>query len=185
MFSAVYEFEIAMGREAQAGIVALHVYLQTENWEARAGWLASARRHLSCALSNKISKRFLQRRRRRLVQGGVEQVRIHSSSSEEDEEERLAALRRFQGKIAVPFSLPNVDLLTEQSIMATKTLADLEALACGALPHAPASASLFGSVQAVSELIDFLLMEGHVGLAKSVVQRLKLPDSALCGIFSA
>lgn len=184
LFSVAYEFEVAMGREAQAGVVALSVYLATDSWEARAGWLASARRHLACSLSSRISKRFLQRRRRKVVNGeSVEHVRINSSSSDDGEEDERRR-RNFLGKISIPFQLPNIDVLTEQSILATKTLADLEALACGAVPHAPPSASLFGSVQAVSELIDFLLMERHVDLAKTVVQRLKLPDSAICGIFS-
>jgi hypothetical protein len=181
-FHEVYGFEVSMGREAQAGIVAIQLSLRAQSWEARIGWLESGCRHLSSALCHKSARRMIQRQRlKKQQQRGI-------SSSEDDEEEvvKQEERRRMlcqEMKISVPFNLPSGDVLSESAVLTVKTLVEMERQAVSVLPHAPSSASLFGSIQAVSELIDFLLMEGHVGMAKSIVARLKLPDSVLCGIF--
>ena len=184
-FGHVYAFEVSMGKEAQAGIVAVQLYLRSESWESRLGWLDSASRHLSSALSHKASRRFAQRQRLRR-----QQLKGEATSSEDEEEEitRQDERRKFllsELRISVPFTLSSGDVLSEQSVLSTKILVEMERDAVKFLPNAPCSASLFGSIQAVSELIDYLLMEGHVGLAKSIITRLKLPDSVLCGIFGS
>ena len=188
-FRNLYDCEVAMGREAAAGIVAIHLYLRTVSWEERLGWLESCVRHLDSALTYKSSKRLLQRRRRKLAQAGES---LGSSSDEDEAEEERSSLiirRRALEKIPIPFSLPLSSsskedvILTEATVSMIRALAELQLDVTKVLPSAPVSASLFGSIQSVSEVIDFLLMEGQVRTAKSIVNRLRLPDSALCGIF--
>ena len=185
-YGPLYDYEVSMGREAQAGIVSVHLYLGADSsWEARCGWLETARRHFDSALSNKISKRFLQRRRRRLLeQAEGHQDDMYSSSSEEEEAEELLR-RSISEKIPLPCSLPLTvnDVLLESTIPGIRALVELQLEVCRLMPTAPPSASLFGSIQSVSEVIDYLLMDGHCALAKTIVGRTKLPDSALCGIF--
>ena len=185
-FQYLYDFEVSMGREAQAGIVAVQLYLRAErSWEERMGWLETARRHLDSASSHRFARRFRQKRRTRLQQPvpgqkEVEHISMNSSSSDEDEPERIALeLPRIQ----IPFNLPSSEVIQESIVNQARALADLQLQVCGLMPQIPPSASLFGSVQSVSELIDYLLMDGHVTLAKTIVGRVKLPDSALCGIF--
>ena len=192
-FPNLYECEVAMGREAAAGIVAIHLYLRTHSWEERLGWLESSVRHLDAALTYKTSKRFLQRRRKKLTANPAD---INSSSEEENEEDTFFFSNGHKqvDKISVPFLLPFVKdettttasyspVLTEAHVLSIRALAELQLEVTKLLPSAPVSASLFGSIQSVSEAIDFLLMEGEVRTAKSIVNRLRLPDDALCGIF--
>jgi hypothetical protein len=180
-YQYVYAYEVSMGREAQAGLVAVQLYLRADTWETRLGWLESADRHLSAALIHRTSRRNVQRYRRR--QAGLEGT---LSSSDEEEIHRIEDRKRIymqENKITVPFNLPSGDVFSEPTIFAVKSLVELEKQIVTLLPNSPGSASLFGSIQSVSELIDYLLMEGHVGLSKLVVARLRLPDSVLCGIF--
>jgi hypothetical protein len=184
-YQYVYSYEVSMGREAQAGIIAVQLYLRSDTWESRLGWLETADRHLSASLVHKATRRIAQRARRKQT---VEK-RFEVTSSEDDEQElvRIEERRRIyaiETKISVPFTLPSGEVFTESSVLAVKTLVELEKQSIGLVAHAPGSASLFGSIQAVSELIDYLLMDGHVSVAKSIVARLRLPDSALCGIFN-
>ena len=91
-------------------------------------------------------------------------------------------------KISLPFSLPMSELdddsaITDAVIQSLQTLVELQLEVLRMMPICAPSASLFGSIQSVSELIDFLLMDGHVELAKRIIAKVKLPDSALCGIF--
>jgi hypothetical protein len=194
-FPNLYECEVAMGRETAAGVVAIHLYLRAPSWEERLGWLESSVRHLDAALTYKTSKRFLQRRRKKLTANPAD---INSSSEEENEEDTFFSNGHKQvDKISVPFLLPfvgekdetttttasNSPVLTEAHVLSIRALAELQLEVTKLLPSAPVSASLFGSIQSVSEAIDFLLMEGEVRTAKSIVNRLRLPDDALCGIF--
>lgn len=182
----LYDFEVSMGREAQAGIVAVQLYLRAErSWEERMGWLETARRHLDSASSHRFARRFRQKRRTRLQQQApgqkaVEHISINSSSSDDDEPERIIV---EVPRIQIPFNLPSSEVIQESVVNQARALADLQLQVCRLMPQIPPSASLFGSIQSVSELIDYLLMDGHVTLAKTIVGRVKLPDSALCGIF--
>jgi hypothetical protein len=149
------------------------------------GWLETARRHLDSASSHRFARRFRQKRRTRLQQQvpgqkEVEQISMNSSSSDDDEPERIVV---EVPRIQIPFNLPSSEVIQESVVNQARALADLQLQVCRLMPQIPSSASLFGSIQSVSELIDYLLMDGHVTLAKTIVSRVKLPDSALCGIF--
>jgi len=171
-YEPLYAFELAMGREMHAGITCVHLYLRANDWETRFGYLESARRHLSA------------RRRRSAIR-----LDDNSDMDDDDNDDNISnadsdELDFGRRKILIPFNLPmGVSGITESTVRSIRTLVDLQLEVCKMMPICPPSASLFGSIQSVSELIDYLLMDGHVGLAKKLIAQIKLPDSALCGIF--
>jgi hypothetical protein len=163
-----------MGRETHAGIVCVHLYLRADSWEERMGYLDSAKRHLHV--------------RRKLScddSSDEENDDISNDGSDISDSE-------INGKINIPVVLPmgvvqsttnEFATLTESSIRPIRILVDLQLEITKLMPQCPPSASLFGSIQSVSELIDYQLMGGHVGVAKRVIGEIKMPDSAICGIF--
>jgi hypothetical protein len=152
-----------MGRETHAGIVCVHLYLRASCWEERIGYLESAKKHLQAS------------------------GRRHPSGDGDtsDEDTDVSDVEIVVPKIDIPVALPmgagRCDLSVIRPI---QILVNLQLEITKLMPQCPSSASLFGSIQSVSELIDYLLMDGHVGMAKKIIAEIRLPDSAICGIFN-
>ena len=190
-YAPMYPYEVAMGREAHAAVVCIHLYLRACSWEERIGHLESSRSHLEiCWSRRKFSKRLrgVRGSRRRDLSVSTSEVDDESggdgSDGSDDYFHQVAP-----AKIGIPFVLPMSELdddaaaIPDPIIQSLQTLVELQLEVLRLMPICAPSASLFGSIQSVSELIDYLLMDGHVGLAKRIIGKVKLPDSALCGIF--
>ena len=178
-YDKLYPYEVAMGREAHAAIVCIHLYLRVVSWEQRMGFLESCRIHLEvCWSRRKFSKR---------LKGG-EKMRQGDLSEDNSDSDYFQPQVVEVTRITIPFSLPMSEgvedgAISDLVIQSLQTLVSLQLEVCTLMPVCAQSASLFGSIQSVSELIDYLLMDGHVALAKRIIGKVKLPDSALCGIF--